>query len=91
MSNYKNGGHCPPRVSAIVDTDRVCPLIRKLAAIRVSEGVSQRELAERVGVAQTTVQQYESGVRKAPLSYVVAAFKVFNRKLILREQEGMIE
>lgn len=51
--------------------DRKANLPVNLGYMRRREGLTQTELAERAGVAQTVLSQYERGVRN-PSAYVLA-------------------
>ena len=40
---------------------------RRMAALRAAQGLSQAELAQALGLKQTTYSGYESGARRLPL------------------------
>ncbi len=51
---------------AIEDADRLMSAARRLIAVRQSRGITQRELAVRLGVDVTEVARYESAVTPLP-------------------------
>ncbi|MBD5547548.1 MAG: helix-turn-helix transcriptional regulator [Lachnospiraceae bacterium] len=51
---------------------------RNLAAMRNKIGLSQYEIAEKLGMLQSTYAGYETGTRKIPLSVIVQLSKFFN-------------
>jgi transcriptional regulator with XRE-family HTH domain len=66
--------------------------MKELIRLRLAEGCTQAWLAQRTGYGVTTIQQYESGKRKAPLAYVEAVLEVFGQVLSIRaKQESKIK
>lgn len=51
---------------------------KNLKNLRLSEGLSQRALGERVGVCNQTVSFWESGSREPDLDMLVKFAEVFN-------------
>lgn len=51
---------------------------RKLKLLREEEGATQAELAERLGVAQSTVAQWEAGTRTPSAEAVIAVARCFD-------------
>lgn len=51
---------------------------RKLKLLREEEGATQAQLADRLGVAQSTVAQWEAGTRKPSAEAVVAIARCFD-------------
>lgn len=51
---------------------------KNLKNLRLSEGLSQRALGERVGVCNQTVSFWESGSREPDLDMLVKLAEVFN-------------
>ena len=49
-----------------------------LAALRNSRGLSQAELADKLGLLQSTYAPYETGTRKVPLSVLIKLSNFFN-------------
>lgn len=52
-----------------------------LKQLRTNKGMSQAELADMVGLKQTTISQYENGSRKPPLSMAKKLSEVLNVSL----------
>ena len=50
----------------------------RIMALREEDGLTQAQLAERVGVSQATVSQWESGTRTPSGEAVVALARVFD-------------
>jgi transcriptional regulator with XRE-family HTH domain len=50
----------------------IAPLIALLAAARQAQGITQRDLADRIGVTDDLVSRWESGVRQPRLDNLVA-------------------
>jgi transcriptional regulator with XRE-family HTH domain len=48
---------------------------RRIAELRKAQGLTQAELARNLGIAQQTLNCYESGTRRMPLSTVPALAK----------------
>ena len=44
---------------------------QRIKELRKESGLSQKDLAEKIGVAQNTVTQYEKGTAKASLDIIV--------------------
>lgn len=44
---------------------------KRIKQLRIENGLSQKELAERVGVAQNTLAQYEKGTSRTSLDVLV--------------------
>lgn len=51
---------------------------RRIRELRVERGLSQKELAEQIGVAQNTVAQYEKGTAKTSLEVIVNLAVILN-------------
>lgn len=65
---------------------------KNLAALRVSAGLSQGELAERIGVAQQTVAKMEKGTRPLKYGEAVAISECLNTPIsALADTEGGVE
>lgn len=52
--------------------------MKVLKELRVGLNISQRELAEKVGVNHRTISSYETGARDMPVSVAKKIGKVFN-------------
>jgi transcriptional regulator with XRE-family HTH domain len=53
----------------------------QLRAVRLACGVSQEELAERLGIERVTLSRYESGARTLPLATLVMAAELLRRPI----------
>jgi len=53
-------------------------LIKNLAKLRKEAGMSQLELAEKLGVSQQTVSKYERGIREPDNATLVKLSEIFN-------------
>lgn len=53
-------------------------LATNICELRAELGISQRELAERVGVSQKAIDFWEKGVNEPKASYILCLAKVFN-------------
>ena len=53
----------------------------QLRAVRLACGVSQEELAERLGIERVTLSRYESGARTLPLATLVTIAEVLRRPI----------
>lgn len=51
---------------------------RRIRELRVERGLSQKEFAEQIGVAQNTVAQYEKGTAKTSLEVIVSLAVILN-------------
>jgi transcriptional regulator with XRE-family HTH domain len=52
-----------------------------LRAVRLACGVSQEELAERLGIERVTLSRYESGARTLPLATLVRVAELLRRPI----------
>lgn len=50
----------------------------RIRALRQDNDLSQREIAEMLGIAQTTYSQYELYKRPMPIEYLVALCKYYH-------------
>ena len=50
----------------------------KLRALREDKDLSQKQIADMLGVAQTTYSQYELYKRPMPIEYLIALCKFYN-------------
>lgn len=76
-----------------VDVDDIVPLddlAHVLSRLRGAAGLNQRELAERMGVAQTSVSKIQSGDTQPPLSTIEAWAHACGRDvfLVFPKREG---
>jgi transcriptional regulator with XRE-family HTH domain len=53
----------------------------QLRAVRLACGVSQEELAERLGIERVTLSRYESGARTLPLATLVTIAELLRRPI----------
>jgi len=53
----------------------------QLRAVRLACGVSQEELAERLGIERVTLSRYESGVRTLPLATLVMVAELLRQPI----------
>src|SRR5215217_5342230 len=53
----------------------------QLRAVRLACGVSQEELAERLGIERVTLSRYESGSRTLPLATLVMVAELLRRPI----------
>ena len=51
---------------------------QRIKELRTDLGISQKELASRVGVAQNTIAQYEKGTANTSLDILFKLARVFN-------------
>ena len=58
--------------------DELLKIGNRIMALREADGLTQAQLAERVGVSQATVSQWESGTRTTSGEAVVALARVFD-------------
>lgn len=69
--------------------DLYAALGRRMAARRAELGLSQAEVARRLGIAQTTYSGYENGSRKLPLDALLPVCRVLETQpLLLLEGEN---
>ena len=61
-----------------VAMDELLKIGNRIMALREADGLTQAQLAERVGVSQATVSQWESGTRTPSGEAVVALARVFD-------------
>lgn len=67
---------------------------RRLADIRQTNNLSQKQLAEKLNIPQSTYAGYETGSRKIPLDLIVELSKVFKISptiLILGDEINLID
>lgn len=57
-----------------------------LKAIRKSKGYTQKELAEKLGISNSTLAHYESGLRKITLEMFLKILEVCNYKIKIEEK-----
>lgn len=50
----------------------------KIKELRLSEGLSQVQLAQNIGVSQKAIDYWERGVNEPKASYIIAIVKYFN-------------
>jgi HTH-type transcriptional regulator/antitoxin HipB len=63
-------------------------LIPLFAAFRKRRGLSQAELAERIGVGQQTISQLERNPHKATIERLLRALAELDVELVLREKKS---
>lgn len=68
-----------PRSRRNRDLDRV--IGKRLRDIRLSGGVSQEELAERLGIERVSLSRYETGQRAVPFSTLMTISEVLQRPI----------
>lgn len=51
--------------------------LERLRGLREDKDLSQKQIAQMLGVAQTTYSQYELGKRPLPLDYLIALCKFY--------------
>ena len=56
----------------------VSVLSANILELRQELGISQQELAKRVGVSQKAVDFWEKGINEPKASYIISLAKVFN-------------
>ena len=59
-------------------------VIKMLIQMRIKEGLTQKELAERLKTSQSSIARLESGNANPTLNFLVKLGKVFNKKIELR-------
>ena len=52
--------------------------------MRIKEGLTQKDLAERLKTSQSSIARLESGNANPTLNFLVKLGKVFNKKIELR-------
>lgn len=52
---------------------------KNVAAARQSLGLSQRDIAKKLGMGQSTYAGYETGTRKVPLSVIIQLSQILNK------------
>ncbi len=57
-----------------------------LKEIRKNSGLSQQELAKKLGIAVCTLAHYESGIRKITLKMFLEILKICNLEIKLEEK-----
>ncbi len=57
-----------------------------LKALRKSCGYTQKELASKLGISDSTLAHYESGIRKITLEMFLKILDVCNKKIKLEEK-----
>ncbi len=51
----------------------------RIRGLREDRDLTQKQIADLLGVAQTTYSQYELGKRSLPIDYLIALCKFYNR------------
>jgi len=67
---------------------------QRIASLRKSRGLTQRQLADRIGVAQSTIASWETGKREPNREYIVKLATFFNTTtdyILCKENELSIE
>ena len=59
-------------------------VIKMIIAMRIKEGLSQKELAERLETSQSSIARLESGKGNPTLNFLVKLGKALNKRLELR-------
>lgn len=59
-------------------------VIKMIIQMRIKEGLTQKELAERLKTSQSSIARLESGNGNPTLNFLVKLGKVFNKKIELR-------
>ncbi len=57
-----------------------------LKVIRKSMGLTQKELAQKLGIADSTLAHYETGIRKVTLEMFLKILEVCNYKIKIEEK-----
>lgn len=79
LAEYENTGLDPEEIRAVIRNGRSTTLAtitnaqigELISSSRKEKGLTQRQLAEKAGVAVITIQQYESGKRVPKLEYFI--------------------
>ncbi len=59
-------------------------VVKMIIAMRIKEGLSQKELAERLKTSQSSIARLESGKGNPTLNFLVKLGKALNKRLELR-------
>ena len=59
-------------------------VIKMIIEMRIKEGLTQKDLAERLKTSQSSIARLESGKGNPTLNFLVKLGKVFNKKIELR-------
>jgi DNA-binding XRE family transcriptional regulator len=59
-------------------------VIKMIIEMRIKEGLTQKDLAERMETSQSSIARLESGKGNPTLNFLVKLGKVFNKKIELR-------
>ncbi len=60
----------PDFVKYYNDLDPVYRLIKELVAYRIEKGISQKELADRIGTKQSSISRFEQAMKMPSLSFL---------------------
>jgi transcriptional regulator with XRE-family HTH domain len=71
----------------MVNRRPIHPLVRQLRARRIKLGMLQRQVAERCGVTQTTVTDWENGYRNPNIHKLQCWANALDMALALRDLE----
>jgi DNA-binding XRE family transcriptional regulator len=59
-------------------------VIKMIIEMRINEGLTQRDLADKMETSQSSIARLESGKVNPTLNFLVKLGKVFNKKIELR-------
>jgi transcriptional regulator with XRE-family HTH domain len=77
-SSLKGGSIEMPKKSAKTHEKEYEQFGKNLSMLRISRGLSQYEIAEKLRMPQSTYAGYETGTRKVPLSVILQLCKFFD-------------
>jgi len=60
----------PEFKKAYAELGPVYKLIREIIAYRIAQGISQKELAERIGTKQSSISRFEKAMKMPSLSFL---------------------
>ncbi len=60
----------PEFKEAYDELEPVYKLIRELIAYRIAQGISQKELADRIGTKQSSISRFETAMKMPSLSFL---------------------
>jgi len=55
---------------AYADLDPVYKLIREIVALRIELGITQKELAEKIGTKQSSISRFEKAMKMPSISFL---------------------
>ena len=80
----------PEFIKAYDDLGPVYKLIREIVAYRIEHGISQKELADRIGTKQSSISRFEKAMKMPSLSFLNQITEALGLKWEIRFSQNTV-